>query len=276
MQQHRRVERLAEFGSDGDVVVVAVRAHHRHHVAATDGLHDRFGVVGGVEHHDLGVVADEPDVVVDFPTAAVEFEGAVGDDAFDVDHYSTTTERSTLPSCILWNASSMSPSPMRSETNLLQRKPALQVQVDQGGEVAFGQAIAVPRRLQRAAVREEVHQRHVQAHVGRRNANQDNGSGEIARVERLLPGFRAADGVDHHVGAEPVGEVLDGLDDVEFARVDGVGGAELAGPVQLRVVGVDRDDPLGADQRGAGDRGVAHAAAADHRDGVVAGDARRC
>ena len=74
-------------------------------------------VVGGVEDHDVGVVADQPDVVVDFPTAAVEFEGAVGDDLVDAGHYNTTTERSTLPSCILWNASSMSSSPMRSETN---------------------------------------------------------------------------------------------------------------------------------------------------------------
>ena len=47
---------------------------------------------------------------------------------------------------------------------------------------------------------------------------------------------------------------------------------KLARPVQLLVVGVDGDDPPRADQRRAGDRGVAHAAAADHRDGVVAVD----
>ena len=97
------------------MIVVAVRAHDRHHVAARHGVQDWFGGVGGVENHDVGVVADEPDVVVDFPTATVEFEGSVGD--YLVDH-NTTTERSTLPSCILWKASSMSSSPMRSETNL--------------------------------------------------------------------------------------------------------------------------------------------------------------
>lgn len=128
----------------------------------------------------------------------------------------------------------------------LQRQPALQVKVDQRGEVAFGQAIAVPRRLQRTAVREEVDQRHVQAHVGRRNTHQHNGSGEIAGVEGLLVGFRSADGVDHHVRAESIREAADGLDDVDFAGVDGVGGAEGAGPVKLRVIGVDRDDPFGA------------------------------
>ena len=64
------------------------------------------------------VVADEPDVVVDFPTAAVEFEGAVGDDPLNLSAvHSITTERSTSPACILWNASSMSSRPMRSETN---------------------------------------------------------------------------------------------------------------------------------------------------------------
>ncbi len=50
-----------------------------------------------------------------------------------------------------------------------------------------------------------------------------------------------------------------------------MGRPELAGPVQFRVVGVDGDDPPGAHQRGARDRGVAHTAAADHGDGVVAG-----
>ncbi len=48
---------------------------------SADGHDDRARVVGGVEDHDVGVVTDEPDVVVDFPTAAVEFEGAVCDDA---------------------------------------------------------------------------------------------------------------------------------------------------------------------------------------------------
>lgn len=100
------------------MIVVAVRAHHRNHVAARDSRQYRFGSVGGVEYHDVRVVADDPDVVVDFPTAAVEFEGSVGHDAIDGGHYNITTERSTVPSCILWNASSISPSPMRSETNL--------------------------------------------------------------------------------------------------------------------------------------------------------------
>ena len=79
MHQHGRVERLGQFGGDGDVVVVSVRAHHRDHMPSADGHDDRARVVGGVEDHHLRVVTDQPDVVVDFPTAAVEFEGAVRD-----------------------------------------------------------------------------------------------------------------------------------------------------------------------------------------------------
>ena len=83
VQQHRGVQRLTQLGRDRHMVVVAVRADHGHHVAAADRHHDGPGVVGGVEDNDLGVVADDPDIVVDFPTAAVEFEGAMGDDSLD-------------------------------------------------------------------------------------------------------------------------------------------------------------------------------------------------
>jgi hypothetical protein len=117
MQEDGRVECFTELGSHGHVVVVAVGADHGYHVASVDSRHDRCRGVRGVKDHDVGIVANEPDVVVDFPTAAVEFEGAVGDDALDIAHHSITTERSTLPSCILWNASSMSSRPMRSDTN---------------------------------------------------------------------------------------------------------------------------------------------------------------
>ena len=132
--------------------------------------------------------------------------------------HSTTTERSTSPACILWNASSTCVEPDALGDELLQRQPALQVEADQRREVALGQAVAVPRRLQRAAAGEEVDQRHLQRHVRRRNTDQHDGAGEVAGVERLLPGFRTADRVDHHVGAEAVGEVLDRLDRVDLAR----------------------------------------------------------
>ena len=48
-----------------------MRAHHRHHMATSDGHHDGTRVVRGVEHHHLRIVAHDPNVVVDFPTTTV-------------------------------------------------------------------------------------------------------------------------------------------------------------------------------------------------------------
>ena len=200
----------AELRGDGDVVVVAVRAHHGDDVPAADGVLDRLGVVRGVDDDHLVVVADDPDVVVDFPTAAVEFEGAVGDDAFDAAaHQSTTTERRTSPRVHLVERLLDLVEPDAFGDELVQRQPALQVEVDQGGEVALGQAVAVPGRLERAAAGEEVDQRHLELHVRRRHADQHHRAGQVASVEGLFPGFGAADGVDDDVGAEAVGEILD-------------------------------------------------------------------
>jgi hypothetical protein len=52
--------------------------------------------------------------------------------------------------------------------------------------------------------------------------------------------FSTADRVDHHVGAVAVGRVLDSFDDVEFLGVNGEGGPELTGPVQLALFGAPR------------------------------------
>ena len=88
--------------------------------------HGTFELDGGSWEVDnnIWLVGDDSDVVVfdaahsaEPIVAAVEFEGAMRNDALDGGHYSITTERSTLPSCILWNASSMPSRPMRSETN---------------------------------------------------------------------------------------------------------------------------------------------------------------
>src|SRR6185312_17298890 len=97
--------------------------------------------------------------------------------------------------------------------------------------------------------------------------------GQVAGVEGLLVGLRPAEGLDHHVGAVPAGQLLDPGDRVGVPRVDHVGGAEALGPLQLPVVHVHRDDGVRAGQVGAGDRTVAHAAAADHRDALAAGHA---
>ena len=70
--------------------------------APADGLRDRGGVVGGVDHDDLALVADDPDVVVHVPGAAVEGELPGGDEPFDPSAAirAPPTERSTSPWCI--------------------------------------------------------------------------------------------------------------------------------------------------------------------------------
>ena len=83
IEQYRRVEIGAQLRRHGDVVIVAVGTHHRHHMTPGDGVLDGLCVMRRVDDDDLGAVTDDPDVVVDFPVAAVEREGAVGDDPLD-------------------------------------------------------------------------------------------------------------------------------------------------------------------------------------------------
>ena len=201
---------------DPHVVVVGVGAHDRLHPAVPHHVHDRLDVVRRVDDHALVVVADHPHVVVDVEGLAVEGEGPAGDGVVDPPgragrgSHRITTERSTSPWCIFSKAASTS-----SEADLLghegvEVEPALLVEVDQHREVAGGQAVAVPARLQRAAATEDVDQRDVgDPHVRGGYADQHHRAGQVAGVERLLPGLGAADGVDHDVGAVAVGERLD-------------------------------------------------------------------
>src|SRR6185312_495447 len=96
-------------------------AHDGHDAPIADAGGDLLQVVGCVDDEDLVLVADDPHVVVDVPGAAVEGERAGGDDVADRSvggaHQNTTTERSTSPLCILWNASSTSSRPIVSVTN---------------------------------------------------------------------------------------------------------------------------------------------------------------
>ena len=91
------------------------------------------------------------------------------------------------------------------ETDLLadervEVEPALEVEVDQHREVSAREAVAVPAGLQRATASEHVDQRDVRhLHVGCGYADQNERAGEVARVERLLPGLRPADRFDDYV-----------------------------------------------------------------------------
>jgi hypothetical protein len=68
------------------VVIVGVRAQDGGQPPRPDRSHDRIRVVRGVDDHALGLVAQQPDVVVHLPGAAVQGEGARGDEVIQRDH----------------------------------------------------------------------------------------------------------------------------------------------------------------------------------------------
>ncbi len=122
VQVDRRVHQAAEFAHRGDVVVVAVGEQDGCDFPAGDGGRDGGGVVGRIDHQAFLVIADDPDVVVHVPGAAVERKRTRGDELLDPQAggggaaHSSTTERSTAPECIFSKAASMSLIVMRSVT----------------------------------------------------------------------------------------------------------------------------------------------------------------
>ena len=265
-----RAGRLGELHRGVDVVVVPVRAHDRHEPAARDSIDDRPGLVRGVDHEALLVVADDPDVVVDLEVLAVDREDPAGDHMVEAIRHSETTERRTSPRSILWNASSTASSAIVSRDELVERQAALQVQVDEHREVAARQAVAVPARPQLAAASEEVDHRQLHLHRGVGHPHLHQGAREITGVERLLEHFGVSDRFDAHVGAVAVGQSLNRLDRVLLAGIDGVRRAELPRPLELAGVEVDRDHLGRTCEHRAHDRGVADPTAAEHRDRVAA------
>src|SRR5690606_15582511 len=117
MHQDRGAEPVCERRRLVDVVVVGVGAHDGRHPPVPDLLRHRLGVVCGIDEHDLPLVADDPDVVLDLPASPVEGEGSGGHQVLDRAHR-TTTERSTPPRCILSKAPSTSSRGISSVMNL--------------------------------------------------------------------------------------------------------------------------------------------------------------
>src|SRR4029453_16813468 len=146
---------------------------------------------------------------------------------------------------------------------------APQVQVDQYREVAGGQAVAVPGRPQRPAAAVEVEHAQVDPHLRVGDADLDHGPGMVAGVEGLLHPLRVAHRLHGHVGAEAAGELADGADRVDPARVDQVRGPQPPAQAHLAPVDVDGDDLAGAGQGGGVDGGVPEPAAAEHGHGVL-------
>ncbi len=213
-----------------------------------DEVEDRAGVVRRVDDDALVVVADHPHVVLDLPRPAVEAERPRGDRVLDAHPAGRAAETGRGP---LGSVTAPVPASVTADhraqhgavVHLGERRldvtepdrlgdegveveAPLPVEVDEHREVARGQAVAVPAGLQRPAATEDLDHRQGHLLVGRRDADEDDAAGEVARVERLLVGLRPADRLDDDVRAEPAGQLADPLDDVLAARVDGVRRAE--------------------------------------------------
>ena len=78
VQEDGSIVLLGKLRGDGDVVVVAVGADNAFHGAVANNLGNGVDGVGGVDDVDLCIVANNPNVVVYFPLAAVELKQAGG------------------------------------------------------------------------------------------------------------------------------------------------------------------------------------------------------
>ena len=216
-----------------DVVVVPVRAARwRRPRGSPTALDDRVGVVGGVDDEHLVVVADEPDVVVDVPGAAVEAERARGDDLLDPQPPSEARPRSAGPRR---GASSRTP-PRRRRAPIVSETKRVEVAAGPAGRgrsASGSRGWAGSRRTRRTSARRRGRRRRsaaARASCRGRHADQDDGAGQVAGVERLLVRLRAADRVDDDVGAEAAGELRIASTGSLLAGVDRVRGAEAPWP----------------------------------------------
>src|SRR5262249_58700102 len=116
----------------------------------------------------------------------------------------------------------------------------------EGREIAGGEDVAVPGNAEDAAEVEEFGEREFEFRVLEVDADHDAGAGEVAAPEGGFEGFGFADDLEGDVDAVAAGDLLDFRDRIAVARVDGVGGAELLGPLEFLGIDVDADDGRGA------------------------------
>ena len=72
------IEFLGELGSDRDVIVVSMRTNDALDLAITDCVDDWLGVVGCVDDIAFGIIAENPNVVINVPFTTVEGEYTAG------------------------------------------------------------------------------------------------------------------------------------------------------------------------------------------------------
>jgi hypothetical protein len=267
-----------------DVVVVAVRAEDGDEPPAADRGEDRRRVVGRVDDDHLVVVADQPDVVLDVevlpssenvPAVTIPSMRAVT---------ARRPERSTSPWCIFSKACSTSAEADRLADEAVERQPAGEVELDQGREVARGQAVAVPRGPSADPPRPNtVDERHVDAHRGVRDADEHDGC-RRGRGRRTPAATSRACRRRRRRRPAPKPPVSSWI----AATASALRAFTVCVAPKSRAHSSFRSSTSTAmirrapTSRGTGDRRVADAAAADDGDGVVARDVagvdrrRRC
>ena len=91
------------------------------------------------------------------------------------------------------------------------------------------------------------HERREVDHIGKlRQADDDRHAARPGHRKALEHRRGAAHRHEDVVGADAVGQFLDGFNGVNFRRVDGVGGAEIPGAFKLAIGDVHGDDGIGA------------------------------
>ena len=256
-----------------DVVVVGVGQQNLLHGAACDGAGDLVNVVGGVNDDHGGVIADNPDVVVNIPAAAVQREGAGGDDSFNTFHATVLEFHDRAQHAAGLHGFECFVDVFEADAlgdEAVQVEAAEQVLVHELGEVAGGQGVAVPCALDGAAAAEDLIQRDVPGGARCGHADEDDAACQVACLECLLEGGGDADSVNDEVCTEAAGEFLDSLNGVDLGGVHGVGCAVLACACQLLFVDVDGDDGGCATELCACNCCGSDAAAADDCDGLAA------
>ena len=133
VQPDRGVNRVGQLHSGVDVVVVTVGAQHPESPTTGYRFGDRLVVMGSVYYHHLGVVAHQPDVVVDLEVLAVQREDPTGHHPLDPKPHlaaPTARPRSARPRHVPWRG--RPPRPRRGQWSRKQTGP------DPAGPVGTG------------------------------------------------------------------------------------------------------------------------------------------
>ena len=188
------------------MVVVGVGQQDLLHGAARDGARNLVHVVGGVNDNDRGVIADDPHVVVDVPAAAVQREGAGGDDSFNTFAHPALLEfHDRAQHAAGLHGFECFVDVLEADAlgdEAVQIEAAEQVLVHELGEVAGGQGVTVPCALDGAAAAEDLVQRNIPGGAGCGHTHEHDAAGQVACLECLLEGGGNADSVDDEVCAE--------------------------------------------------------------------------